>query len=102
MTVAMSTIGKLKIADKVGFSELVGVSDCVPRKKMPLKPARKLLDVICTRYVPEPGLAKVKVPFLAVVAVATEEPLPLISESCSPGIPSSSGKTCPRTVGCVG
>ena len=48
MIIAMSTIGRLKIACNVGLSELVGVSDCVPRKKMPLKPAWKLLDVICT------------------------------------------------------
>ena len=75
MIIAMSTIGKLRIACRVGFNELVGVSDCVPRKKMPLKPAWKLLAVICTRKLPEPTPSNLKVPLLAVVVVALTAPL---------------------------
>ncbi len=75
MIIAMSTIGRLRIACSVGFSELVGVSDCVPRKKMPLKPAWKLLAVICTRKLPEPTLSNLKVPLFAVVVVALTAPL---------------------------
>ena len=93
MIIAMSTIGRLRIACNVGFSELVGVSDCVPRKKMPLKPAWKLLAVICTRKLPEPTLSNLKVPLFAVVVVALTAPLELSSDTFSPGIPSSSGNT---------
>src|SRR5579859_1524647 len=102
MIMGKFTRGTLNSACSVLFRPLVGVRDCVPSQQVPVNPDLKLCGSICTRKLPLPTLENRKSPCASVVVVAAVPPSAATRLSWSPGRPTSSGWTTPRTLGLAG